>query len=173
MCSQNRRCCICNKLSRIWKSMKGGSPYCADGCYSTTGFDRRTLDGRTLTPPGYWDIQLSSAEKAAQACLQERLLAQLKAQGVAESQPDPGEQIIAQMMQCKCARQLLEWVIFMSPPAEGLAVLTLLARIKPFDLHWQARIIYLTRTSSHKQLQEMSPRLAQTWGITPRLNWNL
>ncbi len=174
MNSQRRRCWICSKMSSVWKKMPGGSAYCADGCHSTTGFDRRTLDGRALTPPGYWDFELSAAEESAQLDLQKRLATQLSEQTVDESQPHPGEKTIAEMMQCKYARQCIEALVFRSSSSQSTAVLTLLARMKPFDLHWQARMVYLLRTVTWRpELQEMSLILAQAWRVTPRLNWNL
>ena len=41
-----RRCCICRKLTTKWQRANGGPWYCYDGCYETTGRDRRTWDAK-------------------------------------------------------------------------------------------------------------------------------
>lgn len=41
-----KRCCNCGKLSHNWQRVNGGPTHCYDGCYSTTGQDRRTEDGK-------------------------------------------------------------------------------------------------------------------------------
>ncbi len=38
-------CVICRHLSYKCMSVNGGRWFCHDGCYSTTGIDRRTVDG--------------------------------------------------------------------------------------------------------------------------------
>jgi hypothetical protein len=41
-----RRCTVCRKLTENWQRINGGPWHCYDGCYSTTGYDRRTPDGK-------------------------------------------------------------------------------------------------------------------------------
>jgi hypothetical protein len=43
---KRRRCTICNRLTENWQRVNGGPWYCYDGCFSTTGYDRRTKDGK-------------------------------------------------------------------------------------------------------------------------------
>jgi len=43
-----RRCCRCRRLTENWQKVNGGPYHCYDGCYSTTGFDYRTVDGSPL-----------------------------------------------------------------------------------------------------------------------------
>lgn len=44
---RRHKCVICNKLSNVTQRFGSGAPwYCWDGCYSTTGVDRRTVDGK-------------------------------------------------------------------------------------------------------------------------------
>jgi ribosomal protein L37AE/L43A len=43
---EERHICInCRKKTENFQRVNGGSWYCYDGCYSTTGTDRRTVDG--------------------------------------------------------------------------------------------------------------------------------
>ena len=49
---RRRRCVICGKLTHKWKRINMGSWHCYDGCYSTTGWDRRTIDGQPLWENG-------------------------------------------------------------------------------------------------------------------------
>lgn len=49
---KRRRCCICRKLTYNWQRVNGGPWHCYDGCYSTTGMDRRTIDGTPLWKGG-------------------------------------------------------------------------------------------------------------------------
>lgn len=39
------KCVVCGKLTERWQRVNGGSWHCYDGCYSTTGWDRRQPDG--------------------------------------------------------------------------------------------------------------------------------
>ena len=41
-----RRCCVCGKMSTRWQRINGSPWHCYDGCYETTGRDRRTIDGQ-------------------------------------------------------------------------------------------------------------------------------
>jgi hypothetical protein len=49
---KRRRCHGCRKLTEKWQSYNGGVWHCYDGCYSTTGYDRRTVDGTPLWEGG-------------------------------------------------------------------------------------------------------------------------
>ena len=63
---ERRKCSVCCKLSRNWTRRNGGPWHCFDGCYSTTGLDRRSADGypswiktfkvRTVDKDGYISI---------------------------------------------------------------------------------------------------------------------
>lgn len=46
MRNRRRRCVICGLLTHHWQRINGGDWHCYDGCFSTTGRDRRTCDGR-------------------------------------------------------------------------------------------------------------------------------
>lgn len=50
---ERRRCVVCNKLTYNWQRVCGGPWHCFDGCYSTTGRDRRTEDGKPRKPASY------------------------------------------------------------------------------------------------------------------------
>lgn len=41
-----RRCCICRKMTWNWQRVNGSPWHCYDGCFSTTGVDRRTWDAQ-------------------------------------------------------------------------------------------------------------------------------
>lgn len=43
-----RKCCNCKMLTENWQRVNGSAWHCYDGCYSTTGYDHRTLDGKPL-----------------------------------------------------------------------------------------------------------------------------
>lgn len=43
-----RRCIICNLLTYKWHRYNNGPWHCYDGCYSTTGHDRRSDDGKPI-----------------------------------------------------------------------------------------------------------------------------
>lgn len=45
---KRRRCTICNKLTERWCSVNGSPVFCYDGCFSTTGIDNRTSNGKPL-----------------------------------------------------------------------------------------------------------------------------
>jgi hypothetical protein len=53
MIARRRRCAICGKLTSFWQRTNGGPWHCDDGCYSTTGRDRRTENGEPL-----WKVAL-------------------------------------------------------------------------------------------------------------------
>lgn len=36
-----KRCSVCNKLTHKWQKINASPWHCYDGCFSTTGFDRR------------------------------------------------------------------------------------------------------------------------------------
>lgn len=40
-----KRCKTCNLMTAKWQRINGGPVHCFDGCYSTTGYDHRTVDG--------------------------------------------------------------------------------------------------------------------------------
>lgn len=40
---RRRKCKICKKMTYKWQGVQGGVAICSDGCYSTTGSDRRLL----------------------------------------------------------------------------------------------------------------------------------
>jgi hypothetical protein len=42
------RCVACRQLTYKWQRINGGQLHCYDGCYSTTGWDRRTVSGKPL-----------------------------------------------------------------------------------------------------------------------------
>ena len=44
--NKRRRCTVCNKLTENWQRINYGPWHCYDGCYSTTGKDIRTKDGK-------------------------------------------------------------------------------------------------------------------------------
>lgn len=46
--SKKRRCVVCKKLTENWQSTNGSAYHCFDGCYSTTGIDNRTRNGKPL-----------------------------------------------------------------------------------------------------------------------------
>lgn len=43
-----RTCAICKKKTEKWQRVNGSAWHCYDGCYSTTGFDRRTSCGTPI-----------------------------------------------------------------------------------------------------------------------------
>lgn len=45
---KRKRCFICRKMTYNWQRINSGAWHCYDGCYSTTGFDRRSLDGKPI-----------------------------------------------------------------------------------------------------------------------------
>ena len=45
---ERHRCCNCGKMTKNYQRINGGPWHCYDGCYSTTGWDRRTIDGTPL-----------------------------------------------------------------------------------------------------------------------------
>jgi hypothetical protein len=38
-------CVVCRKKTENFQRVNGGPWHCYDGCWSTTGIDRRTIDG--------------------------------------------------------------------------------------------------------------------------------
>ena len=40
------KCSICKRMTTRWEKANGGPYRCYDGCYGTTGKDRRTVDGK-------------------------------------------------------------------------------------------------------------------------------
>jgi hypothetical protein len=44
--NKRKRCTICNKLTENWQRINYGPWHCYDGCYSTTGKDKRTKNGK-------------------------------------------------------------------------------------------------------------------------------
>ena len=40
------KCVNCGKLTLKYQHINGGPWHCYDGCYSTTGWDHRTKDGK-------------------------------------------------------------------------------------------------------------------------------
>jgi hypothetical protein len=48
MKERRRKCCNCRKLTYNWQRINGSPWHCYDGCYSTTGMDRRTTTGEPL-----------------------------------------------------------------------------------------------------------------------------
>lgn len=46
--NKRKRCVRCNKLTYKWHRYNGGPWHCYDGCYSTTGYDYRSVDGKPL-----------------------------------------------------------------------------------------------------------------------------
>lgn len=46
--AKRRRCCNCGKMTTKWQKINGSPWHCYDGCYSTTGIDRRTTTGEPL-----------------------------------------------------------------------------------------------------------------------------
>lgn len=47
-----RRCVCCQKMTLKWQRFNKGPWHCYDGCYSTTGYDRRTVGGIPLWEGG-------------------------------------------------------------------------------------------------------------------------
>lgn len=45
---RRKRCVVCDKLTNNWQRINGSPWHCYDGCYSTTGVDCRTADGKPL-----------------------------------------------------------------------------------------------------------------------------
>lgn len=43
---RRKRCVVCHLLTKNWQRVNGSPWYCFDGCHSTTGMDRRTVDGK-------------------------------------------------------------------------------------------------------------------------------
>jgi hypothetical protein len=43
-----KRCVLCHCLTEKWQKVNGSPWHCYDGCYSTTGHDRRTVDGTPI-----------------------------------------------------------------------------------------------------------------------------
>jgi hypothetical protein len=52
-----KRCQVCSKLSEHW-SKSGSFVFCYDGCFGTTGWDRRTINGKPL-----WEMSLKDQKK--------------------------------------------------------------------------------------------------------------
>ena len=52
-----KRCSICRKLTFKYQRVNGGAWHCYDGCYSTTGYDKRSIDG---TPMWKGGVRLSN-----------------------------------------------------------------------------------------------------------------
>jgi len=48
MKERRKKCVICGKPTTKWQRDAGGPYHCYDGCYSTTGIDRRTVSGKPL-----------------------------------------------------------------------------------------------------------------------------
>jgi hypothetical protein len=46
MLNTRKRCKVCGKLTTKWQSINYGVIHCYDGCFSTTGYDNRTIDGK-------------------------------------------------------------------------------------------------------------------------------
>ncbi len=40
-----KRCASCQKLTEKWQRINGSPWHCYDGCFSTLGYDKRTVDG--------------------------------------------------------------------------------------------------------------------------------
>ncbi len=65
-----RKCVICKKRTENWQRVNGSSWYCYDGCYSTTGMDRRTIDGTPRWEGGKpWPHLVRAEEEAGTTCL--------------------------------------------------------------------------------------------------------
>lgn len=172
MKERRRRCTTCHKLTKYWQRVNGSPWHCYDGCYSTTGIDRRTMDGLPLYPEGYWNLQLTEEEKDARGILRERLMVALKTGVTQDGQPHPAEQIISEIMNSQGAEQLLESAALTSSPTHlRITLLSLLSRIRPFDEHWRARLIYSCLRSDSSSIRNMSSTLSQAWGIVPRSSW--
>lgn len=45
---------MCGLLTEKWQRINGSPWHCYDGCYSTTGSDRRTWDGSPLWVKDNW-----------------------------------------------------------------------------------------------------------------------
>lgn len=45
---KKRRCTVCKKMTDKWQRINGGPWHCWDGCFSTTGRDYRTINGKPL-----------------------------------------------------------------------------------------------------------------------------
>ena len=45
---KRRKCCNCNQLTYKWQRINGSPWHCYDGCYSPTGWDNRTTNGKPL-----------------------------------------------------------------------------------------------------------------------------
>lgn len=57
---RRKRCSICGLLTYNWQAVNLGSVHCFDGCYSTTGRDRRSPDGSHWKAiDGFPDYQVS------------------------------------------------------------------------------------------------------------------
>ena len=39
------KCVCCGKMTSNYQRINGGHWHCYDGCYSTTGWDKRTING--------------------------------------------------------------------------------------------------------------------------------
>lgn len=48
-----RKCVVCKKLTENWQRVCGGPWHCFDGCFSTTGRDNRTEDGKPKPKASY------------------------------------------------------------------------------------------------------------------------
>ena len=46
-----KRCIACSQLTEKWEKVNSGPTHCYDGCFSTTGSDRRTIDGKPAWLP--------------------------------------------------------------------------------------------------------------------------
>lgn len=42
--NKRKRCVVCGKMTEKWQRVNGSPWHCYDGCFSTTGMDRRTWD---------------------------------------------------------------------------------------------------------------------------------
>lgn len=45
---KRKRCCNCNLMTTAWQRINGSPWHCYDGCYSTTGIDNRTVNGKPM-----------------------------------------------------------------------------------------------------------------------------
>jgi len=45
------KCVCCGKMTGNYQRTNGGSWHCYDGCYSTTGRDKRTINGKPAWLP--------------------------------------------------------------------------------------------------------------------------
>lgn len=54
---RRKRCQFCLNLTEKWSKF-GETTFCYDGCYSTTGWDNRTLTGKPL-----WEMSEADRQK--------------------------------------------------------------------------------------------------------------